>query len=694
MDSYKRENEIKSLFKELYPSIKRAITSPEQIESELQDFWLMESDNKELMERVAFLRDSIKKSKSEGLAFYDSTSKFYKKKSAATIKYFDDVYGILKDVLSEKELLEQLSLANTLVLGGGYNYVDIAYSITTAAAIWILDNVSLQHNLLDLYKFLPATDMLHNEEYIPYVCHPSYGLELIAAVTYLIVHRNDEIVISNGVHGSLVSEINPEIKDSAIRKNFESVLRMIDKESIVSATRKYKEKILEFYRLSFEIVHITQTKKEELKKSIAELEEKIQRKANLRVLSPDSLISVLKEPDENMSLLQTKRRQLQDLELKTMSVYTDLSLVNDREKTADELSDLLPGELVNRLCTFSVDDPFEFAFALLYLLDTDSDLPWLYYGSISVAYTVCDQLPFNIAKKPKVNPELNKRFNQTLYENRYAGNHYENEEDSRGRVVDRKRGKNLSQIIFANSSCVLPRVSVADGRIDDFIEEISGIEESEKIWLQLMFSLLSCSENTRINLTLYQSLPDDEEEDDSNEAEDAPDAEILLRQLREQKEKCKALQALLYEKNLHIKDLESNCVQAVRERDMLETEVSDLRELAYNNTNHIVEEKISEKIDFPYRTKNKIVSFGGHASWLKAMRKLLPDVRFIEPDRIPDSSLIYHADVIWIQTNCLPHSVFYKLINLIRVHGKQVRYFTGSSAERCAGQVVDSEKNL
>ena len=101
MDSYKRENEIKSLFKELYPSIKRAITSPEQIESELQDFWLMESDNKELMERVAFLRDSIKKSKSEGLAFYDSTSKFYKKKSAATIKYFDDVYGILKDVLSE-----------------------------------------------------------------------------------------------------------------------------------------------------------------------------------------------------------------------------------------------------------------------------------------------------------------------------------------------------------------------------------------------------------------------------------------------------------------------------------------------------------------------------------------------------------------------------------------------------------------
>ena len=89
---------------------------------------------------------------------------------------------------------------------------------------------------------------------------------------------------------------------------------------------------------------------------------------------------------------------------------------------------------------------------------------------------------------------------------------------------------------------------------------------------------------------------------------------------------------------------------------------------------------------FPYTAQKRAVVFGGHSTWLKAIRPLLPNVRFVEPSAQPNTGLIMNADVIWIQTNAMSHSDFYKIIDVVRKHKIEIRYFKYASAEKCAEQ--------
>ena len=96
----------------------------------------------------------------------------------------------------------------------------------------------------------------------------------------------------------------------------------------------------------------------------------------------------------------------------------------------------------------------------------------------------------------------------------------------------------------------------------------------------------------------------------------------------------------------------------------------------------------SVTVTFPYTARKRAVVFGGHSSWLKAIRPLLPNVRFVEPSAQPNTGLIMNADVIWIQTNAMSHSDFYKIIDIVRKHNIELRYFKYASAEKCAEQVA------
>ena len=60
----------------------------------------------------------------------------------------------------------------------------------------------------------------------------------------------------------------------------------------------------------------------------------------------------------------------------------------------------------------------------------------------------------------------------------------------------------------------------------------------------------------------------------------------------------------------------------------------------------------------------------------------------------PSPDLIRAADVIWIQSNALPHAFFYKIINVARSNNKRVRYFATASATKCAMQVVDEDRRV
>ena len=80
--------------------------------------------------------------------------------------------------------------------------------------------------------------------------------------------------------------------------------------------------------------------------------------------------------------------------------------------------------------------------------------------------------------------------------------------------------------------------------------------------------------------------------------------------------------------------------------------------------------------------------FGGHESWLRAFRPLVKNVRIIYPHTNPDINLIRNADVVWMQTNAMPHSYYNKIMDIVRLRKIPVKYFAYASAEKCARQLA------
>lgn len=121
-------------------------------------------------------------------------------------------------------------------------------------------------------------------------------------------------------------------------------------------------------------------------------------------------------------------------------------------------------------------------------------------------------------------------------------------------------------------------------------------------------------------------------------------------------------------------------------------ELADLRELVFNRENEIREKTVKE-INYPYETRKRTVIFGGHDTFLKAIRPMLPNVRFVDTAIYSFSpEIVKNADVVWIQNNCISHSQYWNIVKVARQHSIQVRYFAYASAEKCAEQLVTEDQ--
>ncbi|MFQ7079518.1 MAG: hypothetical protein ACLRSW_17215, partial [Christensenellaceae bacterium] len=124
-------------------------------------------------------------------------------------------------------------------------------------------------------------------------------------------------------------------------------------------------------------------------------------------------------------------------------------------------------------------------------------------------------------------------------------------------------------------------------------------------------------------------------------------------------------------------------------------ELTDLRTLVFNQQNGEFENETEEKIEieYPYTARHTISIFGGHDSWSKAIKPLFNNVRFIGRDVTPHPDVIKNSDVVWIQTNSMSHTYFYKVIDVVRQNNIPVRYFAYASARKCAEQIVLDDLN-
>ena len=71
------------------------------------------------------------------------------------------------------------------------------------------------------------------------------------------------------------------------------------------------------------------------------------------------------------------------------------------------------------------------------------------------------------------------------------------------------------------------------------------------------------------------------------------------------------------------------------------------------------------------------------------------DVRFVSKELVNfDISLIRSAEVVWVQSNAIPHKTYYRIVDAVRKYGKPLRYFAYASAAKCAEQMAKYDMNL
>ncbi len=641
--------------------------------------------------RILDLKEFSQKNESFGYDHYDNQTWTIQKRKKASLKYYPQAARVLKPLYREKDFDWEFFFSNTIIGNGGYNSLNSSGSVIKAAAVWILDQISLQEKLPELFDLIPENlPDITKETY--YLKHPSYSDDLLQAVMQLILYRNEGIVKNNGINGPLLWELQekPDLEAAPYRMAFDRVLALLDKKTLQKITKDYEEKVWEFYRLAFSAKQAVATARCNIEKQFSQTD-------SINILrfpfSPPSISekpSVLKygELPGTVAGEYGKERALINFDARVGAIYNDLAQIAGREKYATEMEDIFGSELAERIRQFSVEDPFETIFALFYLLDQGSSIPWLYYGSIAVAYTAVDQLPFEIMPHKLAEEQQEAPFTQAVYQRRFRGAKYPNQKDANGELVDRKLGLNLGQLLYAETYGVLPRVV---SKLPDLEETLSQLETDPNTTQQLYTLLVQYMREslfTPEDLESYRLEKEKEQQKDTALPEVS--ADVLLRQLQEMKRENSNLRQLLHEvQDSRKKDAKTQEVLIQENRDY-QQELSELRALVYQiNSQEPEQESVPVAIEFPYATKERrILSFGGHSSWLKAIRVLLPDVRFVSPDELPNRELIRNADEIWLQTNCISHSDYYTIIDIAHNSNIKLHYFQYASAEKCAKQVV------
>ena len=157
--------------------------------------------------------------------------------------------------------------------------------------------------------------------------------------------------------------------------------------------------------------------------------------------------------------------------------------------------------------------------------------------------------------------------------------------------------------------------------------------------------------------------------------------------------KVKELRGALHDAEQTAVRLEEQLRDAQQSGETDRSELAQLRETLYNlrAREDELEEDSGPLVELPWQVRRRIVVFGGHDSWRKALKPLLPGARFYDREALPDLNAIRGADAVWIQSNALSHKYYYRIIDTARKNNIPVRYFGFASAKKCAIQLALDE---
>ncbi len=366
----------------------------------------------------------------------------------------------------------------------------------------------------------------------------------------------------------------------------------------------------------------------------------------------------------------------------------------------DECAERFGASVAEHMKLLTVSNPYEICFALLWLIESGSDLPWLYGPGCGLLREVTDSLPWGIncyerdedivwnnGALDALSASQNGTVKPLPIPDWYARKYVPKDEKAAG--LDRS----LAQIVYEETGCIMPRELHKYDVRRDMLKNY-GITGQNAITLLYLFSVLSQARRRKQAYTLNEAMIRvwDEETAADDEALSIEELKAHAKQMREEN---KALRTSLHETERNMRAVREE-LASTRDLAALEhRELADLRELIFNQEASAEQEKPDEAVDesaFPYEVKATTVIFGGHETWLKTIRSLLTgNIRFVDKDLVFDTSIVRGADVVWIQPNAMAHKQYYRIIESARRYRKPVRYFTFASAVKSAEQVMRAD---
>lgn len=387
-------------------------------------------------------------------------------------------------------------------------------------------------------------------------------------------------------------------------------------------------------------------------------------------------------------------------------------------------------DIAERFMDFGVNDPYETCFGYLCLLEAGSDIPWTYNAAMAILMVAARKLPWNafaIEQQEDLEDEDEDEVDDYLeHLHERADADFAERDATVPLDWNEKKAElyrlgylskplyepleapspnwkmNIPQLIFGLTGLVMPRtVSDSADMAESFAEAgvDEGVAKGLELYLQLAMDVQAQSKDWRRNAGSspfpFMEKLFDQEEPSEPEASDEDDVEELKAKLKQLKEANADFREALYHAQREIEAVREDAAKVEAQAASERTELAELRELVFTQANaEELDEPEAERAAadrFPYNTKKRIVVFGGHDSWLKAIRPLLPNVTFVNREQRPNADMIKAADVVWVQANALSHRSFYKIINVVRTNQVPIRYFGYASAMKCAVQVLEDD---
>jgi len=700
---------------------------------------------------------------------------YIRRKSSAVGKYAEQVherYSAQYPLMDVVDLFRYVNSGNCMF---SYEIYSLSTHHDFAATLWILDVLQKSMKMNQAMAYFPDPEELA-DIYCPPITDSCHEERTIKSMMYIVRNRDNvgdnvqrdaffinEVTAKNETER--VYEIHdPDDENITNRQRFDSIMALIHPAVRERVQKRFAEKMWEAFELILSACYPYREREvatlKKLKQSMLELMDFFEDRKKAAYAQRNNIIAPLANPQSGLDpfLSRDKNDPSIDRKLEFMSSavdnqveqahklnleWTHIALMagqadlilkdRDRKKEISE-------ESAHKLTSLTVKNPYETCFALLYLLDSGSNLPWLYGQGLMVMAAAARELPWyyedededDIDFDDELDDDFEEEFEEAsdgdsdvceeadgfddeedepddefghgfspedhvpldwideeakLYEMRYD-NHWN--WPSYDELPESKYHRlNFAQTVFETSRTLFPRHIYMELGLGEDLEK-SGFEKNQGKIMELLVTAL----DTVWSRESYSRRFDqgDETPADLSQEQAAREFDTMTADHEALKKQFVELKDTYHETHREKNKLAHKVTELSSENEALKHEIEELRSLLSKGQG--MEENIPDAEEpaarIPYTVNGRYVIFGGHESWAKAIKPLLQgdSVRFISPHTRPDASLIRHADTVFIQNNAISHADYYKIINIVRRENIPVEYFQFASAEKCAEQLA------